>query len=166
MSMNCEKCGAPLEEGTKFCPSCGAEVVAAAETVTEPVEAAEQSAYTEPEQPTYETAPVNQNAANTYGEEAPQTGKGFAIASMVCGIASIVFCCFGYFGLILGIAGVVLGIISKKKTTEGSGMALAGIITGAVGGVLALGMVIFSAVTSAAFSGMTPEQITDYFSNM
>ena len=45
-------------------------------------------------------------------------------------------------------------------------MALAGIITGAVGGVLSLGIVIFSVAARAAFGGMTPEQITDYFSNM
>ncbi len=133
--MNCEKCGTPLKESTKFCPSCGTKVATAVEAVTEPVEAA----------------------------EAPQAGKGFAIASMICGIASIVFCCLSYFGLILGIAGIVLGIVSKKKTTEGCDMALVGIITGAIGAVFALSMIIIVAATYAVFGGMTLEHFTDFF---
>ena len=163
--MNCEKCGAPLEDGTKFCPSCGA-AVETAEAAPETTAPEAEPVYTAPESTVVNAAPVNSNAGNVYSEEAPQTGKGLAIASMVCGIASIVLCCFTYFALILSIAAVVLGIISKKKTTEGSGMALAGIITGAVGLLIALFFIIVGAVAGVAFGGMSPDEITQYIENL
>lgn len=61
-------------------------------------------------------------------------GKGLSIAAMVCGIVSILgFCCCTPIGILCGLAGIVLGIVSKTKNMDGAGMALAGIITGAVG---------------------------------
>lgn len=71
---------------------------------------------------------------NDFNQNTSGGGKGFAIASMVCGIVSIVgFCCCTPVGVICGLAGLILGIISKMKNMDGQGMALAGIITGAVG---------------------------------
>ena len=55
---------------------------------------------------------------------------------MVCGIASIVFCFVFYIGIPCGIVGLVLGIVANRK--EKSGMALAGIITGAIGTALSI----------------------------
>lgn len=63
--------------------------------------------------------------------------KGLAIASMVCGILSCL-CCFS---IITGPAGVIMGIMARNKansdpmTYGGAGMAMAGIITGAIGAV-------------------------------
>lgn len=60
---------------------------------------------------------------------------------MIFGIASIplVFCC--YIGLPLGAAGVIMGGIGVKKVSDGQannrGQAVAGIVCGAVGLVLA-----------------------------
>jgi hypothetical protein len=105
------------------------------------------------------------NVMNTQPEQ-PQVGKGLAIASMVCGILSLVLCCFDVLALILSIAAIVLGIISKKKTENGKGMALAGIITGAIGLVIALALLIIGAVVCKAFNGMSPEEITQYFQNL
>ncbi|MGE0730382.1 MAG: DUF4190 domain-containing protein, partial [Acidimicrobiia bacterium] len=79
---------------------------------------------------------------------APPT-DGMAIASLVTGIGSILAafaCCLG--GLI-GIAAIVLGVMSRKKikasngATSGAGLALAGIITGAVAVALALLVLAF-----------------------
>ena len=53
---------------------------------------------------------------------------GFAIASLICGILSILCCCFVWLALVLGIAGIVLGIITLTQKYEGKGMAIAGIV--------------------------------------
>lgn len=59
-----------------------------------------------------------------------------AIISLVCGILSVITCCCCGIGTLFGIAGIITGVISRNKSTEGAGLALAGIITGAVGAVL------------------------------
>jgi hypothetical protein len=68
---------------------------------------------------------------------APKTA-GKAIAALVCGILSLLVA-----GVILGVVAVVLGIVARKEIAAnpalgGAGMALAGIITGALGFVLAV----------------------------
>jgi hypothetical protein len=61
--------------------------------------------------------------------------QGLSIASMVCGILSIV-CCLGVF---TGVPAIVLGIMGMNKEKAdpahygGRGMALAGVITGGIG---------------------------------
>ena len=84
-----------------------------------------------------EPAPVNEEKKRT---------SGLSVASMVCGILSIVFgCCIPYMGIILAIVGLVLGIVSQKK--QKNGFSLAGIITSAFGlafGIIALIIMIAS----------------------
>lgn len=77
------------------------------------------------------------------GPAAPPRTPGKAIASLVCGIISLIIG-----GIILGIVAIVLGSLARKEIAEnpgltGSGMALAGIITGSIGFVLA---VVFLAI--------------------
>ena len=67
----------------------------------------------------------------------PKT-DGLGIASMVCGITSLFFCCLPFMGLIVAIVGLVLGIVSQKK--KPNGFALAGIITSAFG--IAFGIIM------------------------
>ena len=123
--MVCKNCFAENNDGAAFCTNCGA-----------PLEAQPQAPVAEPAAPQYEapqqyTAPVQQpygyNPAPTPAPNAPQPGKGFAIAGMVCGIVSF-FC----FGVILGILAIVFGGVAKSKGNR-SGMATAGIVCGAVG---------------------------------
>lgn len=59
-----------------------------------------------------------------------------AVASLVLGIATIVFSIIGLYipGLIMGIVGIVLGVLAKKKNP--SGMATAGLVCSIVGTVL------------------------------
>lgn len=95
----------------------------------------------------------DQTNNNDYGQYTAPVVEGgseekstLAIVSLVCGIASIIFgCCCGIFGTPLSIAAVITGIICKKNNKPGQGMALAGIITGAVGIVAFILSMIFNA---------------------
>lgn len=72
--------------------------------------------------------------------------KGFAIASLVCGIVSAVMCCLGAFTLIIGIAAVIFGILALsdighqniKDASMLRGFCIAGIACGVVGVILGL----------------------------
>lgn len=60
--------------------------------------------------------------------------NGYAIASLVLGIVSIVFSFFlQWLGLIIGIVGIVLAVVAKKKNP--TGMATAGLVLSIIGTV-------------------------------
>jgi len=77
-----------------------------------------------------------------------QNGKGFSIASMVCGICSIVLCwCYGIPGLVLGIVAVALAIKSKSMNNDVlSGMAKAGLVCGVIGAVLSALYIVLAVI--------------------
>ena len=85
--------------------------------------------------------PFQPPAAGVGGES-----KGLALGSLICGILSCTICCG--MGLLLGPAAAIMGFIAKKKADEdpqqygGRGMALAGMITGAVGLVFGVALII------------------------
>ena len=60
---------------------------------------------------------------------APAAQNDMAIASMVVGIVSLIFCWAAFFGLVAGVTALVLGILGLKKPI-GKGMAITGIVTG------------------------------------
>ena len=78
--------------------------------------------------------------------------KGFAIASLVCGICSIVLCCLGFLALLAGIAAIVFGILVLSDTGKNGslypdcstlrGMAIGGLACGAVGTVIGLSVLV------------------------
>ena len=90
---------------------------------------------------------VNAYNTNMYNYNAAPQNKekiAFAIISLVCGILSIVCCCWiGLFNLIFAIPSIVLGIIAIKKKYAGKGMAIAGIICSAVGILLGIVLLVF-----------------------
>lgn len=86
--------------------------------------------------PEYDEATQDPFAGGGTAVEKKKSGR--AIASLVCGIISLIL-----FGIILGVVAVVLGTMARKEIAadpnlEGDGLALAGIITGAIGAVLAV----------------------------
>ena len=91
-------------------------------------------------------------AGYTTVEETPSGdgSKVFAIISLVCGILSVICCCTGWIGIVLSVAAIVLGILSINKQEDAKGMAIAGIVCGAVGVLLALVILIMGAAFSAA----------------
>ncbi|WP_444852279.1 DUF4190 domain-containing protein [Streptomyces sp. NPDC000229] len=68
-------------------------------------------------------------------QQSPANGMG--ITALVLGIISVVVFCLYGLGIVLGILALIFGIIGRKKAQRGEannhGMALAGIILGAVG---------------------------------
>lgn len=90
----------------------------------------------------------NQNT--NFNEPQYQGNAGFAIASMVLGILSLVLCCIAYLSLVLGIIGIVLAVISLRKQAPGKGMAIAGLVCSLISVSLFLVFLIFGpAITSA-----------------
>ncbi|MGW7438110.1 DUF4190 domain-containing protein [Streptomyces sp. NPDC054849] len=79
-------------------------------------------------------------APGAYPPYGAQRNNGFGIAGLVLGILSVVGCVTSFIAVALGIGAVVFGALGKGKATRGEadngGMALAGIILGAVGIVL------------------------------
>ena len=63
---------------------------------------------------------------------APQKTSGLAVGALVLGICGIVPC----LGILLGAAGIVLGIVALAKNAGAKGFAVCGIISGLVGMVI------------------------------
>ena len=84
-----------------------------------------------------------------------KNSKGLAIASMVCGLVSIVFVWnifFWFFHLIEAIVGIVLGIISLSQKKDGKGMAIAGISTSGAFLLISLFLLTLGAFASTNYS--------------
>lgn len=95
----------------------------------------------------------NQNQ-QPYGSVQPQeAGAGaMAIVSLVLGILSIVTCCVGI-GLIFGIVAIILAGISLSKK-RGKGVSIGGLVTGIIGTLLSLVIVIYMIMAGVAFGTM------------
>jgi hypothetical protein len=117
-----------------------------------------------PQQPYGQQPGYGYNHGGLYGYGAPPRTNGKATAALWSGIGSIVLtlCC----GLgILGVVPIVLGVKARAEIRatggqqEGDGMALAGIITGAVAIVLSIlfiAAIVISIVSGTAnFDGST-----------
>lgn len=74
-----------------------------------------------------------------------------AIAAMILGIVSLVFCWFAalwWLWLPAGVAGIILGALGKKNSSSKQGMATAGLVMSIIG--LALGLICFVACIGCA----------------
>ena len=79
-------------------------------------------------------------------------GRGFGIASMICGIVALLFA-FIYLGIILGILGIIFGAVSKSKGYRG-GMATAGIVCASIALGLSTLIVVLAVIGASALSFM------------
>ena len=99
-------------------------------------------------------------SSQTKYEEPVNDSKVFAIISLVCGIVSLVCSCCGWLSIILAVAAIVLGIISINKQENAKGMAIAGIICGGVGLVIAVVLLIVGAAMGEAINA-NPDSVED-----
>ncbi|GAA3376272.1 DUF4190 domain-containing protein [Streptomyces sannanensis] len=91
---------------------------------------------------------------------APQ--NGFGITALVLGIVSVVLFCLYGFQIILGILAVIFGVLGRNRAKRGEatngGMALAGIILGALGilvSTVIIGFIVWVATHADDFEGDT-----------
>ena len=166
----CIQCGSENPETAKFCSNCGAKIEQPAKPQTEGLFSGSDTLSVQPpvyekitdaeeERPTnpyqeeikinYE--PENNNYGSNYGGNSSYGSSGanigFAIASMVCGILSLLCCCLDLFSPILAIAAIVLGVITLCFKYDGKGMAIAGIATGGVALVFRIIILIIAFAT-------------------
>lgn len=125
--MFCNNCGSQVEEGTAFCPNCGA--------ATNPAPAANTTV---------------SGTSNGMATAALVCG----IFSLVIGvIGSIMFGVWGaVVALVLGIVAVVLGV-NAKKTTNNDSKASAGFICGLIGLIVSVFFAIGCAVCGSCTAG-------------
>jgi hypothetical protein len=109
--------------------------------------------------PGYPASPAGYPAQPAYGTPGygapPAQNNTLGLVGMILGILSIPFAlCYPLLGILLGIGGGVTGGLGFKKANEGQasnrGMALAGLICGAVG--IVVGIVFWIASAAINFS--------------
>ena len=98
----------------------------------------------------------NQNEENDYlFKMVTNNGKpktyGWSIASLVCGILSVVCCCMGYSAIIFGILAIALSFISRKNLGYFDGMSIAGLVLGIIGFILGVVLIIAASMVDEAF---------------
>lgn len=121
--MKCYKCNREIKNVSAFCPFCGSEL-------------------------NNITTNLNREYSDNISESNYQTvekteSAGLSIASMVCGICSLVFVCSICLSVILAIVGIALGYSSRKHHKKGAKMAKAGIITS----IVALGLIVLTIIS-------------------
>ena len=98
----------------------------------------------------YQPQPMGGGYAPDNGEVLAGPAKVFSIISFVCGIVSMISCCWG--GFLTGIAAIVFSILAKKKFTGKNTFATLGLVFGIIGLVLATIFAIIFGCT-AIFNG-------------
>lgn len=85
-----------------------------------------------------------QNGYNNYnGSRQPYGRSGLATASLITGILSVVLgYCTGYLGILAGVVSIVLGIFSRGDAPKLSRKAIIGIVSGAVGFILGVSIIV------------------------
>lgn len=110
----------------------------------------QQNAYQQPVQQNMYQQPAQQNvyqqpAYNAVPQE-PQkkNGNWMTITSLILSILSIVCCCLDVFALILAIASIVLAIIALVQHKGNKGMAIASLIVGIMGFLIAVYLLVYA----------------------
>ena len=148
----CSKCGVQNEDDVLFCIDCGNKFDPEDVNQQQPPQDQQNQQQQPPQQQFYQQQPQQfqqplqqqqyyqppYQQQPMYYAPPPVPGKGMAIASLVLGICSIVYL------FVLGIVGIVLAVMAKKRMTEAGyppGIANAGLVLSIIG--TAIGALLF-----------------------
>ena len=124
--MLCKNCGTEVGN-SKFCPNCG--VPLANETDSNRANTQDIIAKNASNYNPYQNTNQPTNLPN---QQPPASKSNIGIYALLLGIAGLVFSCVSSFGILLDIAGIVVGIIGIVQKHK-KGCAIAGIICGIIG---------------------------------
>ena len=168
--MFCESCGASIPDGQAFCSNCGAAAPAQAtpvqatpvqaapapapQPVAQPVQPVQQYSQPAPQpvqsvqqyaQPVQQAQPVYVQPVVAVPAQ-PRKSSGMAIAGLIMGIFTLIFCWVPFVSWILGLLGLIFSIIGiAKKNCGAKGAAITGLsltILGAILGIALYGLVL------------------------
>ncbi|MBQ9070535.1 MAG: DUF4190 domain-containing protein [Clostridia bacterium] len=92
---------------------------------------------------------------------------GWSVASLVLGIVSVLCCCLGWVGLLMGALAIVFAVVSRVSLGYFDGMSIAGLILGIFGvvfGGVMLGITLLAATDE--FKSYTEQfPIEEYYNN-
>ena len=107
----------------------------------------------------------NEYAFNVLNSKGKPKTLGWSVASMVTGILSVVCCCFGWTGIIFGIAAIVLSVVSRKSLGYFDGMSIAGLVVGIFG--LVFGVAItYTVYFNPEFAEQFNKIMEEYYSTI
>jgi Domain of unknown function (DUF4190) len=89
------------------------------------------------------------HGAQTTGTTTTGGRSGAALASMIVGIIAIPAVLIPILAIVMGIVALVLGINARRSGATNTGQAMAGIICGSIGILLALGIIIAAAASAS-----------------
>lgn len=96
-----------------------------------------------PPQQAYPSYPGSQGRGqdwpNAYGQPAAGQSRAFALASLILGIISVIA-----FGIVAGPLAIIFGALRLKPGSAGRGLAIAGVVLGIIGTVLAVVLIVGS----------------------
>ncbi len=111
-----------------------------------------------PGAPGYGEAPTYGGSSGYGGPPARPPSNGIGIAALVVGIVSLFTWWIPVLGLVVAIVAVVLGIVGIRKASKGQatnkGMAIAGLVTGALGLIASLLVTIFFLTAADDFGSL------------
>ncbi len=152
----CKNCGTQNKDTSLFCEGCGSRLEEASAAVESPVTGDSVTEISEePVAAPVAEAPVQEPQQNVYQQptysSVPQetekkSGNWMTITSLILSILSILCCCLDMFALILAIASIVLAVIALVQHKGNKGMAIASLIVGIIGFLIAVCLLVYAFV--------------------
>ncbi len=181
----CTHCGAPIDDLAKFCSACGQECLQVSPQSTQPQsdpynaseapvqtdcrQAEPYAGYTQPQAAAFNAyRPEAQASAYQSNSAQPpitaqKRGNWAGIVGFILSICALLICLLPYYGVEIGLFGLVfsiIGICLAKKRNGKKGLAIAGTVISAV--VIAFSLLWTTFVVKLLTSDVTSESIDSF----